>query len=344
MEKIHFKLMAIALALAIAVAMVLLSSYAWFVLSSSPSVEGVQVSIGGSNTIMIAPDMTEEADGTVYHYPGGFKDTLNINQVKTYAYLSDLAGLTPVSTADGINWFLPEFYEFNDPEVVSGKAMTGTLKDISQFTVDDRLKHANLTSEETELAEEGSYIFLDFWVVSPTEDCYLRVSTDPKEGSTQGSYVIAMPEFELDNGNIKMNDSENPMSAAIRVGFLANPDRIIDDTMRYYQNAASYSQQYTRLCGDYTEKEGYMVFSSNFRFTIYEPNADYHPENPDADGKYVLTYPVGYSHNVPEAQDIRSRLTVQKKNSWKRIPDGTDYEISQRFRVSVAGTHRGKLR
>ena len=112
MNKIYLKLIAISMTLILSVTVVGMSSYAWLVLSGNPTVTGIQIAIGGGNTILVAPDMTTVVDGATYHYPGPFSDTMNFSRYDSYAYLNDLAGLTPVSTADGVNWFLPEYYDF----------------------------------------------------------------------------------------------------------------------------------------------------------------------------------------------------------------------------------------
>lgn len=72
MNRIYRKLIAIIFALVLSVAVVVMSSYAWFVLSGNPAVTGIQVAIGGGNTILVAADVQQEVDGVVYHYPGRF--------------------------------------------------------------------------------------------------------------------------------------------------------------------------------------------------------------------------------------------------------------------------------
>jgi hypothetical protein len=129
MGKIYAKLVGISLSLVLSLSVVVMSSYAWFVLSESPVITGIQVAIGGGNTVLIAPDLTGAGpDGQTYHYPGRFYDTLNFNQHSSYAYLADLAPLSPVSTADGVNWMLPSYYTNQDMEVRMGQVPSGQLK------------------------------------------------------------------------------------------------------------------------------------------------------------------------------------------------------------------------
>ena len=74
MKKIYAKLILITVTLLMSVSVVAMSTYAWFVLSKNPVATGIQVAIGGGNTILIAPDITAVVNGTVYHYPGKFSD------------------------------------------------------------------------------------------------------------------------------------------------------------------------------------------------------------------------------------------------------------------------------
>ena len=60
MNKIHIKLISMAVTLLLSVTVVIASSYAWMVLSANPVATGIQVAIGGGNTILIAPNVREE--------------------------------------------------------------------------------------------------------------------------------------------------------------------------------------------------------------------------------------------------------------------------------------------
>lgn len=334
MNKIYMKLIAISLTLVLAVSMVVLTSYAWFVLSGNPEVTGIQVSIGGSNTILIAPDMVLEADGQVYHYPGRFSDKLQFAHHESYAYLKTLGGLTPVSTADGIHWYLPAYYDYSDEEVRQGKAFSGQLKDVSDFWLDQDLSHGNLPAEEEELIQKGSYIYLDFWVVSPAADYTLRVSMGDEKG---GSFLMdLMQPVQTDSGYTLANDAANG-AGAVRIGFLANDSKVTDDTMLYYQNSDYYQQQYTSLRGFYMEPHvGSMVNDAN-RFTIYEPNGDLHPNGMAENGSYVITEPLGSVNQVATPVSVQENLTVQLSSGWKPAQTGNETMIEQIFQAAVRG-------
>lgn len=331
MRKLYVKLIVIALELALAISVVGMSSYAWLTLASNPALEGIQISIGGGNTILVAADVaeTDEETGITYHYPARFSDTLNFSQHKRYEYLKNLGELSPVSTADGLNWFLPVYYDVTDQEVVNGSAPAGGLKPVSQFILDDNLTHANLTAEDDVLAAKGSYIYLDFWVTSPGADYTLRVST--ATDGTGGSYAIGLPAVEKTADGYALAEDGDNAANSVRIGLLANPDRLMDDaTMRAYMKSPVYSEQYTKLRGSYQEPGGGYVYSSGYRFMIYEPNGDVHTD-PELDGTYLITNPVGLVDGAAQPVNVQTRLSVQRANRWLTAGDGTATQLSQRF-------------
>lgn len=342
MDKIMSKLIASILALTVAASLVAMSSYAWLTLSGAPEVDGIQVNIGGSNTIMVAADMVVvEADGSVHHYPGAFDQTLVFSRYETYDYLQDITGLTPVSTSDGVNWILPDYYKADDELVQSGLAMDGQLKDYADFILDETMDHANLTVEEKELAKGGNYVFLDFWVVSPGSDYKLRVSTgDVAENS--GSYVIGLMEpTEIDNDGDGISDgyalemADQTVPASVRVGFLINQDPSKYTDTLYYIASEDYDERYTYLLGQYQDPGQHVsqFSAATNRFTIYEPNADLHPGR--GDGDYRITSPLGVKNGVIAPQNVSKILTVQKSNLWKMSANGMGTMIEQEFQTAV---------
>ena len=181
------KLIAAIMALTLTVVMVVTVSYAWMTLSSTPVAEGIQITIGGGNTILIAADKVVMVDGETYHYPSHFSSSLNFSKHEEYDYLKTLASLTPVSTADGLHWFFPDYYDYNDAEVLSGDASVGQIKPIADFVMDDDMEYANVSKENS---KGGNYVYLDFWVVSPASDYNLRVSRgDDNGGSFEWHYT-----------------------------------------------------------------------------------------------------------------------------------------------------------
>ena len=306
MNKMVSKLIMTVMALILAVSVVVMSTYAWMILSKSPAVEGIQITIGGGNTILIAPNVTETVDGREYHYPGMFKESLNFSQTDSYDYLLELGGLSPVSTANGLDWF------------VSGA---------DGYALDDSLAYANLPKGAAEISA-GNYVYLDFWVVSPGEDYVLRVSSD----GGAGSFAIDLPELaSTENGYELTTNTQGSAAACARIGFLVNDIGIVDDTMLHYQRSPGGSNQYTRLKG---------VFGADrqdYSFYIYEPNGDYHPDAEVArPGSYVETNPMALVDSKPTKVSVRDQLSVQLTNQWLTSESG-NLQIAERFQTAIAG-------
>lgn len=320
MKKIYMKLTASLFGIVIALTMLIGVSYAWMTISGNPAVNGINVTIGGGRTILLAADLTEtvineEGEKVVVHYPGAFQNTLNVSQHSTYDYLTSLSGLNPVSTSDGIHWILPAYEE-----------ETGKLKDISEFTVDDTLENANTTKTEM-----GSYIYLDFWIVSPGSEYDIRVAADTK--SREGSYLMELPGVTKgEDGVCRLSDTQGIVSSIARVGFLVNADTVSTEGMASYMSSKDYNDKYNSLLGVYPEKGEKTAGDTSF--TIYEPNGTSHPLNPSRTGEYLITSPLSYAQGAGFAEaEIADRLTVQDTSSWKELNGGT--QLEQIFQTAV---------
>ena len=325
------KLVTAIMALVLTAVLAVTVSYAWMTISSNPVAEGIQISIGGGTTILIAADVMETVDGEVYHYPGTFGQTLNFKQYDRYDYLNELSALSPVSTADGFHWFLPEYYDYNDIEVINGEAQVGQAKPIGSFFVDQTLAFANLSNEQAEKAQSGHYIYVDFWVVSPHSDYTLRIARGDETG---GSFVIElMNPVEGTDGSYTLSATSANTAAYARLGFLVNEDVILDDSILHYRSSSSQTGPYTKLKGVYHDPEDDAWYDSG-RFTIYEPNADWHTG--DANGSYIVTQPVTYGQGGALYADISQNLTVQLTNRWKNT-DSSDFAIARMFTVWMTG-------
>ena len=333
MNKAIAKLIAALMALVLSVAMIVTITYAWMTLSSTPVVEGIQITIGGGNTILVAANITETVDGVTYNYPGRFSDTLNFGLYDEYDYLNNLAPLSPVSTTDGVYWFLPERYDAQNEAVKNGTAMAGTLKPISEFKVDSTLKYANLSKDDKQKAMSGNYVYIDFWVVSPGTDYTLRIS---QGDSKSGSYLVELMSPEKTENGYTLIETNGSVAASSRIGFLVNPDNVTDDSMLYYQRSPGFSDKYTKLRGTYgTPELGYMWHSSQYRFTIYEPNGNLHEER--TDGSYYITEPIAWDGNKAVLSDIRDNLTVQLANSWRTQTTAAGISIEEMFQTAILG-------
>lgn len=325
MKKTMMKLSAAAVMVLLAVIMVVVSTFAWYSLSGSPEIGGIQLNIGGGGTIQIAADMRVVTEDGVLHYPGTFSDSLNFSQYATYDYLQDVVSLTPVSTADGVHWFFPDR---------SGN----TSEDFGGYLLDDSYSYANLSTLPDDDSLHGSYVMLDFWVMAPT-DCSLRVSYGDEE---QGSYVVTLPYPQQDaDGDYTMPTPDSRLPACMRVGFLADTRTQTDDSLGAYLDSAVYNDKVTSLRGVYGESGEAWDFYPR-QFTIYEPSADVHSGDsvysetpsgavyrPCEDGSYVTTYPIGYVDGKAQCVDVTDRTTSQSATKW--LEDGDSLLIQQLF-------------
>ena len=306
-------------------------SYAWMTISDAPVVEGIQITISGGTVINIAPDITEVVDGVTYHYPGKFSSNLKFHESPEYAYLSEIHTLSPVSTADGLYWYVPEYYNINSPEFREGLVSAGQLKDYKDFTIDTTLDYANMTEEMYQKKDKGGYAYVDFWVVSPGTDYTLRVSRGDDEG---GSYLLELMDPSKNDGEkYTLGKISGYASASARVGFLVNDDIITDSTMLKYQSSPMFSEMYTKLRGIYHDPGNVLWDSVSSRFTVYEPNADLHPGGRSG---YIATTPIGYNSGVTELVDISDRTTVQLTNTWKET-SAEQVSIREIFEAVIYG-------
>lgn len=332
MKKTLMKLSAAAVLVVIALVVVVVSTFAWYTMSGTPEVGGMQLNIGVGGTIQIAADMVVTTADGVVHYPGNFSDSLNFSRYSAYDYLRQVTTLTPVSTADGTHWFFPAAADAADSNVLSG------------YLMDDSYTYANLTQLPADDSVHGSYVMVDFWVMAPM-DCSLRVSYGDADS---GSYVVSLPYPEQSaDGSYEMATPDDLLPACVRVGFLADTRTQTDGSMQAYVDSAAYDERVRRLRGKYGEAGDEWDYYEP-KFTVYEPNADVHSgegvysETPDgavyrtcADGSYVTTYPIGYVDGQARPVDITADTAVQTATRW--LQEGETTLLQQLFETFMLG-------
>lgn len=330
MKKFTTKLIASLLSLIVAAALTVMSSYAWLTLSAEPEVGGIEIRIGGTTTILLAPDIQQKnADGTVSHYPGKFSQNLNFSDFETYDYIQNLSSLAPVSTADGVHWVLADYYSAEDEKVQQGMAVVGQVKDITDLPLDTKLQYANLTQQEKSEKMKGCYAYLDFWVVSPAEGYDLRVSTG-KEQTDTGSFLVTKMEPKQEGNDYVLAAGDETAAASVRVGFLVNQDWASYEDTQKYLGSDDYFDAYTYLMGQYQEpgEDASEFAAARNTFTIYEPNGDLHL---DGSAHYQITSPLGVVDGEIAQINISDRLTVQLASRWKKAGDGENTLLEQKF-------------
>ena len=92
-QGVRLKLITAGLFLAISLVMLVTASLAWFTISTNPEIGGMQVSLFTGRALLMSE--TEE---------GEYTELLNLGDI-----FSSYVDLKPVSTVDGVNWYLPEY-------------------------------------------------------------------------------------------------------------------------------------------------------------------------------------------------------------------------------------------
>lgn len=303
----HIKILASALLIVLSLSMLVMVTFAWYVMSTAPEVSGMQIKIG-SDTIRVAPDCK---DVSGQHYPGAFQGVL---ETDTKAIPENFWGLIPVSTADGKHWFSATYESLENG---------GDQKE--EYLEDTTLSSANLTARPK---SGGNYLYLDFWVVAP-KDYDLRVSTATQGSGQSGSYVKVFPQVKMDAaGNYSLDETQRQAESSLRIGFLVNEDAVSGES---YENSTNYDSAYKILKGEY-QKPGEALPTSQTSFTIYEPNCDWHADT-QFSGQYKETQPLALVGGKPQPVKLETyngtKLAAQTSATWTRTDDGTQTKLAQ---------------
>lgn len=272
------KLLASTLTMLIALLLVIGSTFAWFTISANPEISGIQFSVSTWENLLIARDDPEIDDPLNLDY----KTTIQMNDI--FSYYTEL---TPVSTVDLKNWFIPTY-----------NASTGYLKPASEFIWDPDLRYANSFRVKTENGEvlftsdgttssaipltgiellnaqkQGYYVYADFWIKTEEKEGTVVSLSFPSYGVSKaaaakelnnyfGTYVLPVLEAKQNaNSEIYLSEKQYNSETAIRLGFAVYSDAIHSD---------EWSNWY-----------------------IYEPNADkrsVYEEKPEDQDEYILGY------------------------------------------------------
>lgn len=309
----HIKILASALLIVLSLSMLVMVTFAWYVMSTAPEVSGMQIKIG-SDTIRVAPDCID-ASGQ-HHYPGAFQGVL---ETDTTAIPEGFWGLIPVSTADGKHWFSATYESLENG---------GDQKE--EYLEDTTLSSANLTARPK---SGGNYLYLDFWVVAP-KDYDLRVSTATRGSGQSGSYVKVFPQVKKDAAeNYSLDETQRQAESSLRIGFLVNEDVVSGES---YKNRTNYDSAYKILKGVYQE-QGKELPTSQTSFTIYEPNCDWHADT-ESNGHYNQTLPLAWKDGKVKPvtlESVQTKLAAQTSATWTLADDGTQTKLAQALQTAL---------
>lgn len=311
----HIKILASALLIVLSLSMLVMVTFAWYVMSTAPEVSGMQIKIG-SDTIRVAPDCKDESGQ--HHYPGAFQGVL---ETDTNAIPENFWGLIPVSTADGKHWFSATYESLENG---------GDQKE-DEYLEDTTLSSANLTARPE---SGGNYLYLDFWVVAP-KDYDLRVSTATRGSGQSGSYVKVFPQVKKDDaGNYSLDETQRQAESSLRIGFLVNEDPVSGES---YKNSTNYDSAYKILKGEY-QKPGEALPTSQTSFTIYEPNCDWHADTKFS-GQYKETQPLALVNGKPQPVTLETyngtKLAAQTSATWTQADDGKQTKLAQALQTAM---------
>lgn len=310
----HIKILASALLIVLSLSMLVMVTFAWYVMSTAPEVSGMQIKIG-SDTIRVAPDCKDESGQ--HHYPGAFQGVL---ETGTKAIPEDFWGLIPVSTADGKHWFSATYESLEN----------GGDQKTDEYLEDTTLSSANLTARPK---SGGNYLYLDFWVVAP-KDYDLRVSTATRGSGQSGSYVKVFPQVKMDAArNYSLDETQRQAESSLRIGFLVNEDPAEVDR---YKNSKTYDTAYKILKGVYQE-QGKELPTSQTSFTIYEPNCDWHADT-ESNGHYNQTLPLAWKDGKVKPvtlESVQTKLAAQTSATWTQADDGTQTKLAQALQTAL---------
>ena len=308
----HIKILASALLIVLSLSMLVMVTFAWYVMSTAPEVSGMQIKIG-SDTIRVAPDCKDESG---QHYPGAFQGVL---ETDTTAIPEDFWGLIPVSTADGKHWFSATYESLENG---------GDQKE--EYLEDTTLSSANLTARPK---SGGNYLYLDFWVVAP-KDYDLRVSTATQGSGQSGSYVKVFPQVKMDAaGHYSLDETQRQAESSLRIGFLVNEDPVSGYS---YENSTNYDSAYKILKGVYQE-QGKELPTSQTSFTIYEPNCDWHADT-ESNGHYNQTLPLAWKGGKVQPvtlESVQTKLAAQTSATWTQADDGKQTKLAQALQTAL---------
>lgn len=309
----HIKILASALLIVLSLSMLVMVTFAWYVMSTAPEVSGMQIKIG-SDTIRVAPDCKDESG---QHYPGAFQGVL---ETDTKAIPENFWGLIPVSTADGKHWFSATYESLEN----------GGDRKTDEYLEDTTLSSANLTARPK---SGGNYLYLDFWVVAP-KDYDLRVSTATQGSGQSGSYVKVFPQVKMDAaGKYSLDETQRQAESSLRIGFLVNEDKVSGES---YENSTNYDSAYKILKGVYQE-QGKELPTSQTSFTIYEPNCDWHADI-EINGQYKQTSPLAWKDGKVKPvtlESVQTKLAAQTSATWTQADNGKQTKLAQALQTAL---------
>ncbi len=237
-----------AVMLIVSVLLLSTASLAWFTMSTAPEVSGLQVTLFTDRALLVAAPLKE-----INQVPPRENFTQSVNLSELF---KNLAALKPISTYDGVHWFMPAYN------------MDGSLMSPEYFPLADPAKNMNVSIVDEdgnpltgkalfEAQNAGYYVSCTFWLATELEE----------------DVTVTLSAPDLNNYNLEdwETDKDNPHSfkygSYAMAAYTKETGADGKDVARAIDNGA---QNALRV--------GFMIEADDLnkeqKFTIYEPNAN----------------------------------------------------------------------
>lgn len=242
-----------------------IATLSWYTLSVNPEIKGLKANMSGSGLIYV--NTTNDKD--TY----SFSKELNIKD--------DIAGLKPISTVDGINWFICK-YDLQGNILSSSKASSSGITqynylkfpyggNVTKSDEKSYLNNAIDNNRNLDYLDFGYYVYTDVYLINYTEDCDVYLSApsnthlddiEYEESEHAGTFIKSYTVDE--NNNITL--IEGGTSSSIRIGF-KNLGSVLPVNLAEDLTPNKYS-------GEVENENLYYTDIVMDDFIILEPNAD----------------------------------------------------------------------
>ena len=348
----HSKLNMTMIALVVSIIVLVMATFAWFVLSTTPEIKGMNFHVKAEQAIQVSQD------GKNFSYSEDLSDKFN-----------DVGALVPASTVDGLNWFVCK-YDMSG-NVLQGQDDTfGTQFQYMRFpnggnvpnstnsgkTEDNTsAQDANVSgSEETanKDTKQCYYIYTDIWLKTMDEkgvDVYLSVPNDVSdykqedtENTHYGSYVMSYHTNKTTTTDTDTTNGENGQDASIqlvqggsetcaRVGFQVlgtekdaeiKSSSVTTDQFYIYEPNADRRSEADKTSEEYNADQ----YVAGFKAKVFFQNGG----STGANGSYIPTYPIKLNDNDEVKDSNENILSDSSFNQVAKALPSTDYDNTVR--------------
>lgn len=314
MKHIRMKLWMSVSGVLLGVVMIMSASYAWFTISTTPELKRIEISVTPSGKEVPFELSLDYADVEYKQDEATWTTVLHLTDEDVNYKLK------PVSTVDGINWYLPKF------------SAKGDVTGFWQLPNNEMAKWANKSG-----TDDNYLYYVDVYVRTRNQDkAQEMVLSNPINVTDSeqyfANYVLWDPVW--DNENQKW--IENDAMASVRVGFQyttldaegnsvnvgpffiyePNADMRSDDFTKYL-NGVTGANQMADQTYIYNNGNPEKVKSYTSKSTGYYPT--YVPKK-DGDGYQM----------VAVHEELGNRLVAQNTSSWKLDSFKTDEKVTSK--------------